>query len=223
MSTNRQRRDPEATRQSILDAAQKLFVERGPKDVSTSEIAREADVTKSLIHHHFGSKESLWEEVKVRHFRSYFEAQKQMLDAVPVGTLELLHRSMETYFRFLQRHPESVRFKIWRSADDEGVCLPEEEELFDLGVRRVREAQEAGEVRADIEPIHAIKAFLSLIQNYFETRSLFCHLLGARFVDADMDERYLRDVVGIFLDGVRARPASAPSSTSDSDSPETSR
>lgn len=205
MSPSSQRRDPEATRQAILDAAQSLFLERGPGDVPTSEIARRAEVTKSLIHHHFGSKDELWKAVKQRHFRKYFEAQKQMLASAPRGTLDLLRDSMVAYFRFLQEHPESVRFMIWRATEPGSRCLGTEEELFQLGIERVREAQVAGEIRDDIEPVHAIKAFLGLVLSWFETRDLFCSLLGGEFADSEMDERYLRDIVGILVDGVRAR------------------
>ena len=55
--------DPEATRESILDAATALFVDRGYEGVSMSAIAKDAGVTKSLIHHHFGTKAELYRDV----------------------------------------------------------------------------------------------------------------------------------------------------------------
>ncbi|MBC8072705.1 MAG: helix-turn-helix transcriptional regulator, partial [Deltaproteobacteria bacterium] len=60
------RHDPEASRAAILDAAEATFVEKGFAGASMSEIAERSSVTKSLIHHHFGSKEALWSEVKRR-------------------------------------------------------------------------------------------------------------------------------------------------------------
>src|SRR5690606_25552520 len=55
----RRRRDPDATRAEILEAAEQLFLQDGFGRTSISAIARLAGVTKSLIHHHFGTKEAL--------------------------------------------------------------------------------------------------------------------------------------------------------------------
>jgi AcrR family transcriptional regulator len=56
----RRRLNPEDRRQEILDAAVRLFGERGYSDVSLSEIARAAGVTHALVHHYFGSKRDLY-------------------------------------------------------------------------------------------------------------------------------------------------------------------
>ena len=137
----RRRRDPEATRAAILDAAEILFLERGPGDTPTSLIARSAGVTKSLIHHHFGSKEELWAEIKRRHFEQYYEVQKQLL-ASSEGTVDLLHQSIVAYFRFLQQDKRSVSFMSWRFVEEDDSCLGQEDDLFELGMERIREAQE---------------------------------------------------------------------------------
>ena len=69
-----------ATREAILDAAEPLFAERGFGESNLREIAREAGVTRSLIHHHFGSKEGLWHAVVERRFQEYARAQHAILD-----------------------------------------------------------------------------------------------------------------------------------------------
>ncbi len=203
-SRGRRRRDPEATRAAILAAAEELFLTAGLAETPTSRIARQAGVTKSLIHHHFGSKEDLWDEVKRRHFDNYYEAQKQMLSSSR-GTAELLGESLITYFRFLQSDPHSVRFMSWRFVETDDPCLKQEDELFELGIERIREAQKAGELRSDVEPLSMIKAFLAMALHWFQTKPLLCQMLGP---DADVDaveETYLDDIVKIFLEGLRPR------------------
>ena len=199
----RRRRDPEATRTAILDAAEELFLEHGPADTATSRIARRAGVTKSLIHHHFGSKEDLWTEVKKRHFGQYYEVQKQLL-AKSEGTIELLHESIVAYFRFLQQDPRSVSFMSWRFVESDDTCLEQEDELFELGIQRIQEAQEAGTLRADLEPISLIKAFLAMTLQWFQTRDLFCQMFGPDLDLPAAEEKYLQDILCIFFDGVRA-------------------
>lgn len=45
---------------NILEAAQRLFVEKNYAEVTMSDIAEAAEVTKGALYHHFDSKESLY-------------------------------------------------------------------------------------------------------------------------------------------------------------------
>lgn len=196
----RRRRDPQATREAILDAAEELFIANGPGKTPTSLVARQAGVTKSLIHHHFGSKEELWQEAKRRHFIKYYEVQKAMLTSSP-GTAQLVHDSMLAYFRFLASDPEHVRFMARRFVETDDPCLDLEEELFELGQERIREAQAAGELRSDIEPISIIKLILGMPFYWFQSKPFLCQMLGNDDVE-HLDESYLQDCLKIFLDGL---------------------
>ena len=51
----------EPTRAQILAAATTLFAEHGYDGVSLRAIAQESGVSQPLIHHHFGSKQELWD------------------------------------------------------------------------------------------------------------------------------------------------------------------
>tara|TARA_R110000772_G_scaffold141114_4_gene250440 strand:- start:78264 stop:78845 length:582 start_codon:yes stop_codon:yes gene_type:complete len=53
------------TRQRILAAALRLFAERGFYGASMDQIARELDLTKQALIHHFGTKEKLYGAVLV--------------------------------------------------------------------------------------------------------------------------------------------------------------
>jgi AcrR family transcriptional regulator len=55
----RRRRDPEASRAAILEAARAVFTERGYARATIREIARRAGVTHGLVMRHFGTKEQL--------------------------------------------------------------------------------------------------------------------------------------------------------------------
>ena len=54
-------RGKDAVRLALIEAATRLFSERGPADVSVRELAKEAGVNHGLIHRHFGSKDGLLE------------------------------------------------------------------------------------------------------------------------------------------------------------------
>ncbi len=56
----------EATRGALMDAARRLFTERGYDAVGTEEIVRAAGVTRGALYHHFGGKAELLEAVYER-------------------------------------------------------------------------------------------------------------------------------------------------------------
>ena len=59
----RARRDPEATRRRVIDAAVESISEVGYYESSSNEIARRAGVTWGVIQHQFGTREALLLEV----------------------------------------------------------------------------------------------------------------------------------------------------------------
>ncbi len=73
------RKNGDISKQALLDAAGKLFAQKGITSVKLSEIAKEASVDACMIHYHFGGKDGLilavisravarWEETDMRKF-----------------------------------------------------------------------------------------------------------------------------------------------------------
>lgn len=199
-------RDPEATRAAILEAAEEVFLAKGFGNAATSEIARRAGVTKSLIHHHFGSKEGLWEEVKERRFRGYAEAQMAMLDRAE-PTAELLRSSMEAYFQFLRHNQQLVRILAWiflEQQRDGCECIRLDRTLIEAGTAKIAAAQERGELRSDVDPRFILFTMIGVVQHWFQDRA---HIL--EHVDLDggggLDDAYLADILKIFFEGILPR------------------
>jgi AcrR family transcriptional regulator len=80
-----------ATKTKILDAAEKLFGERGFDATSLRDITTEADVNLAAVNYHFQSKESLIEAVIMRGAGPVNEKRIAMLEAAgPNPTIEQL-------------------------------------------------------------------------------------------------------------------------------------
>ncbi len=79
------------TKTRILDAAEKLFGERGFDATSLRDITTEADVNLAAVNYHFQSKESLIEAVIMRSANPVNQKRIAMLDAAgPNPTIEQL-------------------------------------------------------------------------------------------------------------------------------------
>lgn len=193
-------RDPDLTRERILEAAHTLFVDKGFAAVSMREIAARSGVTKSLIHHHFGSKEALWELVKERAFSAYAEGQQAELDQADAPDAALLMNAVVRYFAFLQANPEVVRLFAWSHLDSDQSCGRLDAELVRLGAERVRQAQQRGLLRADVNPAHVVTTFVNACTQWFTARAHHSQWPGV-----GSDQEYLDDFLRIFMEGLLPR------------------
>ena len=200
MNTPTGTRDPDLTRERILEAAHGLFVEKGFAAVSMREIAARSDVTKSLIHHHFGNKEALWELVKERAFASYAEGQEAELHAAEEPDADLLKNAVIRYFGFLQSNPEVVRLFAWTHLDEDQSCGRLDAELVRLGAARVRQLQERGLLRPDVNPAHVVTMFVNACTQWFAARAHH-----AQWPGVGGDAEYLDDFLKIFFEGLMPR------------------
>lgn len=199
------RYDPEGTKQSILDAARRIFVDKGVGHASMSDIAKEAGVTKSLIHHHFGSKAELWEAVKRASFRDYFTAMLEIIRAegkAPWGPLEDACRFT---FQFHHENPDMNRLMSWMHLEDASAGHELHDQVCREGLARIRAAQAAGELRSDVEAVWIQACFLILAGGYFQRRWMFDAWDIGEEPEGDRDQRFLRDMVRIFFEGVLPR------------------
>jgi len=199
-------RDPEATRAAILDGAEAVFLAKGYGNAATSEIAQRAGVTKSLLHHHFGSKADLWAEVKVRRFSIYARKQMEMIESSEPKA-ELLRESMGVYFHFLLENPEMVRMMAWMALDSETEqeCLDLDRDLTMAGIAKIREAQEQGLFRSDVNPGFVLLTMLGICQHWFQHKAWMLGHLGLSTESQAVDETFLEDASKLFFEGLLPR------------------
>jgi AcrR family transcriptional regulator len=110
---SRQTRKRLATRQSISDAATRLFVERGFDKVTVDEIAEAADVSRMTVFNHFSRKEDMFFDLDDEARRAMLNAlETRGKDVSPVEALRLFVQRAVTeghpYARVLE--PESYQF-----------------------------------------------------------------------------------------------------------------
>lgn len=196
------RTDGDRTRASILRAAEALFVEHGFAATSMATVAKLAGVTKSLIHHHFGSKRELWEAVKGVVMEEYGLKQQRLL-AERAPDLRLVEDSIVTYFRFLQQHPNVLRFWNWMTIEGDREAPAFSKWLMAQGVETLRRCQLVGEIRDDVAPEYILAQFAVMLRGWFIERPILeCSVLAGQSADA-CDEHYLHAMTRVFLDGLR--------------------
>ncbi|OGQ85664.1 MAG: hypothetical protein A2289_05780 [Deltaproteobacteria bacterium RIFOXYA12_FULL_58_15] len=201
----------EATRAAIIAASERVFTSEGFAGASLSMIAKEAGITKSLIHYHFTSKEALWQEIKESRFADFALAQDKIF-AMGGPAREFLTNCFTTYFEFLRDHPEFLRLMWWMQAEYGQSLHPGLDTkvgetmrgLVDRGIEATRELQKNGDIRQDLEARFIFAAFLGLLRHWFVARQDF-RLSEEGEEQRETDERYLANTISIFLDGVMVK------------------
>lgn len=201
------RYDPEAAREDILRAAEKIFAEHGFARASTSQVAKAAGVSQSQIHYHFGSKEALYEATHERVFREYYDVQLQILTEPVQPGQNRLAQSIEAYFRFFQQHPDFARMMMHNLLDGGDLGTDAGRHLSKVGAAVISGEQRAGTMRDDIRPEFAVMAFLGLVSFWFMAKSAYVPQFGLEQDPSEYDEDFLTMIQKVLNQGMAANPA----------------
>jgi AcrR family transcriptional regulator len=101
----RERRDPAATRLSLLASGAALFSERGYDAVPIDDVASRAGVNKALISYHFGGKRGLYKAILASGFEQ-IAGRIDSAEAAAGDAAAALHALLEVFAAFRAEHPE---------------------------------------------------------------------------------------------------------------------
>ncbi|HET7924178.1 MAG TPA: TetR/AcrR family transcriptional regulator [Rhodanobacteraceae bacterium] len=196
----------------IFCAAERLFAERGFDSVSISDVAREADVCKANVFHHFASKQALYESVLARSCEALGEEVERRLAAETDPALQVPH-FLVWYRDYLRAHPSTARLlfrEVTGNPDlaESGPVFPVLSRLFDDVVAHVRGARDAGVFRADANATVVASLMLGVTLFNSQTEHLRPHMPAWRDVS---DDAYVGLLTDLLMRGVRADAANAES------------
>lgn len=157
----RTKEEAAATRDSILDAAEMLFVEQGVSRTTLQHIATAAGVTRGAIYWHFDDKGALFNAMMER-VTLPFECALSGLGKSDASTvLSDVRQFFGEIFRVTETNPQARRvleiasLKVEFVSEMEAVRVRRRQskcELTEQVVERLKLAQAAGLIRADVEP-----------------------------------------------------------------------
>jgi TetR/AcrR family acrAB operon transcriptional repressor len=201
----RTKEEAAATRDSILDAAEKLFVQQGVSRTTLQHIASEAGVTRGAIYWHFDDKGALFNAMMERAILP-LEAELELLDqSTSADPLDDLRSYMFAVLRRTVEDPQARRvfeiasLKVEFVDEMDAVRRRRQHNLDDWmarAERRIRLAADSGLIKCKTDPATVALAMWTmidgLIRNWmFDT---------GRFNLLDMG----RCVIDPYVEGLRA-------------------
>ena len=149
----------EKTKDLLLEAGKKTFLEKGYNNSGIEAILQEAGVPKGSFYYYFGSKEDFGLKVLDRFAECIGERQERILSDDSVPPLDRLRHYFESVSELLQsdqcRKGCLVGNLSQEMADQSELFRARLEEIFETWVDRyakcLKQAQQAGEVAADLD------------------------------------------------------------------------
>ena len=139
------------TRQRLLEIAVRRFAADGFRRTSVSDIARDADLTPAAVYAYFSGKDALFQAAVDADASALIESSRVAVDGLPmregVGTM------VAVLAERVADHPLAARVLSGHEPDviDRLLDLPSLQQLTDEVAVGIALAQEAGEIRADVD------------------------------------------------------------------------
>jgi TetR/AcrR family transcriptional regulator len=188
----------------ILAAAETLFAEHGFDAVSMSAIGEAAGVCKANVFHHFTTKNDLYLAVlhhacqdAVQHLDDLSNDQAPLTERLPQFAHAHLANMLE--------HGQMTRLMLRELLSDnprQGKELADKVygEKFSRFVAILRVGQEAGELRADVDPAMVATVLIGANVFFFESREVLRHFPDVNFTQ--QPGHYSTMLADILLHGI---------------------
>jgi len=187
----------ERTRQAIVDAGYRLFLNKGYHATSMREIADEVGLSLGAAYNHFHGKEDI--------FVSILKERHPFLQIVPVmqaargDTVEsLVHDAAARMVEILEQRQDVLNLMFVELVEFEGKHVSELFELFFPPL--IEFAQRFAQARGPLRPIPLpilLRAFIGLFFSYFITEKLIGSQLPSKMKEGAFDH-----FVDVYLHGI---------------------
>jgi len=200
-NTRRERRVA-ARRAQILEAAARLFAEKGFHRTTTRDIAEAADVSEGTLYNYFDNKEDMLIGIM-----SYLGENQHMgaslIRSLPMNARDFLCATLNGQREFIDRNGAMLQSVLSEILVDPELRQQYYQELvlpnFELLEAHLQARRELGQVR-DIDISLAVRILVSLVTGMF-----FLNVLGDPVVKDQADE-LSQVITSIFFDGIDPGP-----------------
>lgn len=119
MTTVKTKKPKEGAEEKIIQAARKLFTEKGFDAVKTRDIAKEAGINLALLNYYFRSKENLFEIVMRENMGSFMNVISEIVNNKETTIKEKIEALVSNYIRMLTINPNIPLFVLSQGKSDD--------------------------------------------------------------------------------------------------------
>lgn len=154
---NRPKRDPEATRARLLDAAFAEFSRHGPAGARVERIVERAGVNPHMLYHYFGSKDGLWRELLAQKSAEMAARRRGASGSFADVIADVARQQFEDR--------DWARVLTWEALEygDADIVLEQERSAAWLpAIRAIETLQSAGQLPSELDPAQLQLSLIAL-------------------------------------------------------------
>ncbi len=199
---DRREREKQSRRDSIVNAAEKLFFTKGFTATTMDEVAEAAELSKGTLYLYFKNKEEVYIAIVHRAMTILRGLFRQAITSAPTG-LEKVRALGMAMFTFYESHPSHFAALFYHHdsvpCDElsldcsdpliEGL-MRDGEELFALGIEAIQAGIADGTIRPDVDPQKTSLSLSSMILGLIRMVSVeekyllpACHITGRDLIE----------------------------------------
>ena len=205
----RHRRNPEATRASILASAQIEFAERGLRGGRIDRIADRAKANKQLVYYYFGGKEELYRAALEATYAEIRKRETELdLSALPPETA--MKRLIEFSLDYFASNREFIRLlsdenthgaeHIKNSEFAKNTNSP----ILKLVSEILERGVEEGVFRKGVDPLELYISISGMTFFYFANAATLSAIFGRELDRTETIAAYREHIVTLTINGLRA-------------------
>jgi AcrR family transcriptional regulator len=205
-------RDPERTRQEILDVALSEFARNGYAGARVDEIAARTRTTKRMLYYYFTSKEQLYIAVLERAYSTARDAERQ-LDVDHLEPLSAIRTLAELTFDHHESHQDFISLVAIENIH-RAEFIVQSPALAELNTPAVaviesilQRGRESGAFRRDVEAIDVHMMISAFCFFRVSNRHTFGALFGVDMLDPVRRDRYRQMIGDMVVSYLSAQPA----------------
>ena len=200
------KRNAQASRKRLVEAAIDVFSRNGPKGATIDEICDKAGLNKRLAYHYFGNKEGLYKEALRTVYQQFFDLEVE-LGAMLLPAEELLEVLVTNYYAFIDANPNFVKMIVYENLNEGRTA-----KQLDLAGQKaavitalqlaLQKGQTEGRFRKDIDATELLLSMFALCWFCFTNRFTLGLLLDKDILAPSNLQARTKHVLELLLRGI---------------------
>lgn len=101
---------PQERRRELIDAAERLFMEKGYEHTAISDIVKELNVAQGTLYYYFSSKEDILEAVVEKSIADLEQSVKRLIQDENADEVDQLNEAINEILRFVSQRNDFIDF-----------------------------------------------------------------------------------------------------------------
>jgi AcrR family transcriptional regulator len=225
--SERKQREKEQRLESIIQAAESLFLRKGISHTTMEEIARACELSKAALYLYFRSKEQLLLTIIIRAFDTLYDMLKAVYDS-ETSASDKARAMGRTYLDFYRQYPgyygilnhqhesEDEVAAVHKHVDEEKELLQQmisaHNRIWELSINGIRAGIQSGEFKPDTNPQEVVLLLVAGsdgVIRVMEQHRIHLKFAGPDeampFGSVDLEEAYIK-IWEYTIDSIVTRP-----------------